>query len=52
MGNKNDQEERREVSRAKGEEKAREMGVAYFETNSLQMESVHEVFAYLVDKIV
>ena len=52
VGNKNDQEERREISVKKAQEKARQLGTVYFQTSALNEQSVSQIFMHLVEKIV
>ena len=52
VGNKNDQEQRREVTRELAEDKAKKMGFTYKETSSFSHQATEELFVALITQII
>lgn len=51
VGNKNDREAEREVSKQEAAGRAKELGICYVETNSLSMAGARAAFDDLIERI-
>ena len=51
VGNKSDLKDKRQVTSEDGENKAKEMGIAYMETSALNSENVDKAFNWLIEEI-
>ena len=51
IGNKSDLKDKRQVTSEEGENKAKEMGIAYMETSALNSENVDKAFNWLIEEI-
>ena len=51
MGNKKDKDKERQIKQKKGEELAKQLDAAYFETSITDYESIEKVFEDLAQKV-
>ena len=51
IGNKKDLEDKRDVSKEEGEEKAKSFGLAFLETSALTGENIDKVFDYMLKEV-
>jgi GTPase SAR1 family protein len=51
IGNKNDLEDQRQVTKEMGEEKAKELGLAFMETSACSGENLDKAFQLMINEI-